>query len=96
MNQEDLKGDIRQIRREKGKLSAPSPKTVAVCPLTEAESKGFENRRLPARFQQHAGKQISDVPIDYLCYLTDPDPFIRELKRYLKGDRGLARIRDDE
>jgi hypothetical protein len=62
---------------------SPSPKPVAqpIKPMTERERMDFEQRVMP--FGVYDGHTIVDVPLQYLCHLTDPSPFISDVKRYL-------------
>ncbi len=64
-------------------------------PFNESESKRFDSRPLPDVFKKHAGQKVRDVPVDYLCWLTDPKPFIKELRRYMKSRRGRSRIENE-
>jgi len=65
--------------------------------MNEAEAKLFELRLLPERFKKHAGWMVGNVPVSYLTYLSDKDPFVRELGWYFRSRRGKERIeRDDQ
>lgn len=61
-----------------------------IKPMTDGEALRFE--REPCPFEKHRGKLNWAVPIEYLCRLTDPSDYIRDVKRYLLSDRGKKRI----
>ncbi len=63
----------------------PKSQTYRVEPMTDVQAKAFEDT--PMKYGKHVGKRIGDVPIDYLCYLADPNEWTKDLKRYLASDR---------
>jgi hypothetical protein len=62
----------------------PKPETAEA--MTEAEARRFEQETIP--FGKHAGKPISEVPLDYLAWLADRNRETwRGLHRYLHSKR---------
>lgn len=56
-----------------------SPDSTA---MTDDQASAFERQQMP--FGKHGGVPIYDLETSYLCSVTDPSPFMRELKRYAR------------
>lgn len=76
---------IAQIRAMTHLTEEEKPKPIEELPMTIDEAKVFGKQIMT--FGQHQGKQIDQVPIDYLDFIADTTPFYKNLRRYLKSDR---------
>lgn len=66
----------------------PEPELISFCkPMIDAESRVFGSRGMPDKYRLHAGKRVDDVPLGYLHYVTEPDDFARDLRRYYLSKR---------
>ncbi len=73
----------------------PSLPPPSWTPMTDDEARHFERRSMP--FGQHRGKQVGDVPLEYLIWLDESQrQFGAELKRYLANERVQREQGDDE
>src|SRR3990167_1114636 len=80
-------------------LGGMEPKPlVALVPMTDQEALIFEREVL--FFGVHKGEQLADVPLSYLCSLTDPSSkvtdFMDQVRRYLKSPTVKALIEREE
>ena len=67
-------------------VQAPAPPPPAWTPMADDEARRFERRSMP--FGQHRGKQVGEVPLEYLIWLDEGQrQFGAELKRYLGNER---------
>ena len=68
-------------------LHCPDVPKSEPLPMTDDQARKFEETRL--FFGAHNGKQVGEVPLSYLCRLTDPsssmDEFIGRIRRYLRN-----------
>ena len=71
------------------------PEPLSRPAFTDAEARQFNNALLPGVFKAHAHQPVGEVPVSYLCYLTDPDPFVTMVKQYLASDYGKQRIANE-
>ena len=72
---------VRRLIKEGLYVPPKTPATAKVPPMSESQAKAFQLQLMP--FGQHKGEPIFDVPLSYLCHLTEPSEFMEELKRYL-------------
>jgi hypothetical protein len=59
----------------------PKARVAPVEPMHDHEALAFG--RSAMQYGKHAGTFIRDVPLEYLCMLTDPNEFTKNLKRYV-------------
>lgn len=72
-----------------------APRNDRPQPMTADEARRFERRSMP--FGQHRGKQVGDVPLEYLIWLDESSRvFQQELHRYLAAEHVQREIGDDE
>lgn len=61
-------------------------------PMNDAQAARFE-RETMISFGKYASdpQPVAEVPINYLCMLVDDSPLKRQLRRYLRSERGQRR-----
>lgn len=69
------------------KIMPAAPEPERLSSMDDKESRAFERQQIT--FGVHQGKTFADVPVDYLCWLSDQTLTIQ---RYLRSERGLDRI----
>jgi len=94
---EDKGAFAERVQQLVGNTPAQSIKPPIV-PMTDEESSAFEKTSI--WFGAHSGKPIENVPLHYLCSLTDPPSgnmlcFMEKVKRYLKNP-GVRRMLEEE
>ena len=94
---EDKEAFAERVWQLSGIPSIPSFKPPIV-PMTDEEVRAFEKTSI--WFGAHSGKPIENVPLHYLCSLTDPPTgnmlcFMEKVKRYLKNP-GVRRMLEEE
>jgi len=72
----------------------PRPAVEAEPPMDKAEARRFEREPFP--FGQYRGPAVGEIPVDYLCWLDTQPDFRRNLRRYLRSDRGQRLQPDPE
>ena len=82
---------IEILKRDVG-LAYPDKPMKEVIPFTDKQVKSFENQTIP--FGAYKGNKIGEVELSYLCNLTDPSPFIQDIKRYLLNPEVKRRIQE--
>lgn len=55
--------------------------------MTDDEAMRFGQRIVPRRFTKYVGKTVDEMDLLYCFYLAKRDPFIEDLKRYLRSNR---------
>lgn len=85
---------VMRALREHPLYKPPKPNDGGIVPMNDAQAKLFEARNLP--FGQYVGSYVGDTPIGYLCRLSDPSPFLDDVKRYLASERGKRRIEEGD
>jgi len=68
----------------------PKSQINKIEPMNDAEARIFANSTIP--FGKHVNQHVWDVPLSYLCRLTDPSDWIKELKRYLANPQVRAEM----
>lgn len=66
-----------------------------LAPFDKGDAKYFECEEVPPEYWRYAGKNVFEVPLEFLRGLADwrpdvlkPSPFIVKLRRWLISDRG--------
>ena len=66
-----------------------SQEGVGIVAMTEQEAKNFEIQVAPQ--WQHKGDLIGDIPMTYFDSLCDPNPWLVDVKRYVRSGRAKLR-----
>lgn len=64
------------------------PKPVPVDPyppMADDEAAKFERWVMP--YGKHGGKPMGDIPVGYMCWLTDGDDVVKAARRYVRSKR---------
>jgi len=72
----------------------PRPAVEAEPPMDKAEARRFEREPFP--FGQYRGPACGEIPFYFLCWLDTQTDFRRNLRRYLRSDRGQRLQPDPE
>lgn len=62
-----------------------APQGPAIEPMTDRQARTFGAVAMP--FGAHKGKRIDEIPLEYLGQITEPSPFIGQIRRYLASRR---------
>lgn len=71
------------VERNLYKLPKPNAVPKPVSPMSDVEARAFRKTIVPQ--WKYRGEVVDDVPFSYLCAITDPDPWLAEVKRYLSN-----------
>ncbi len=63
----------------------PKPDKGTPKPMTDEESRGFGKTPMP--WGIHIDTKVDEVPTEYLEFITEPDEFKENVKRYLRSPR---------